>query len=143
VMMSDREAAERERREVEETRRRYQNIDERGEAIRARSPPLKKNVEAIPAEAPRKSIATPAKIIPTEWRRVVVTIERPSERGPGRIEEGLYRIEGSNTVVVEGVGIADFRAGDDAEVIARKILLRKKPRAFHDPISYPRLSSIY
>jgi hypothetical protein len=89
-----------------------------------------------------KQMAEPSGI---EWRRVWVTVERPSETNPGgAIAEGLYRVEEGMVKVadLQGrlLGTQPIKPGDDVEAAARKILREKKASAFYDPIQYPPLS---
>jgi hypothetical protein len=83
--------------------------------------------------------------IEAEWRRVLATVERPSETNPGgAIVEGLYRVEDGMVKVtdLQGrlLGTQPIKPGDHAEAAARKILREKKASAFYDPIQYPRRS---
>ncbi len=74
--------------------------------------------------------------------RMIVQVERPSERSPGAIRQGEYTFDGT-TVHVYGddsrlIGTAKVRPGDDAGAAARK-LLRESRRSsdFYAPINYP------
>ena len=66
-----------------------------------------------------------------EWRRVHVTVERPSETNPGgAIVEGLYRVEDGMVKVtdLQGrlLGTQPIKPGDEVEAAARKILREKR-----------------
>jgi hypothetical protein len=104
-----------------------------------------------PGGAPPFAVSEPQPTAPKqepsgiEWRRVHVTVERPSETNPGgAIVEGLYRVEEGMVKVadLQGklLGTQPLKPGDDAEAAARKILREKKASAFYDPIQYPRRS---
>jgi hypothetical protein len=100
-----------------------------------------------PVSEPRAAVEQRAQHAATAepWRRVWVTVERPSETNPGGvIAEGLYRVEDGMVKVTDLqarlLGTQPIKPDDDVEAAARKILREKRASAFYDPIQYPRRS---
>jgi len=81
------------------------------------------------------------------WHRIVVTTEPATATSPGAIAEGTYTIAGDKIRVKNDrgklVGTAEFVPGEDAALIARRILRRGRAQSdFHQPLRYPPLSIV-
>ena len=93
--------------------------------------------------APRPAAQSDA----TETRRIVATISPRDERDPGIIFEGSYKVQFGQVYVYsadgKSLGSLPVAAGDDVELIARRLLRDKLGGGssdFYGAIAYPKLS---
>ena len=81
------------------------------------------------------------------WQKIVVTTEPATATSPGAIAEGSFSVENGKVRVRNDrgklVGSAEHLPGEDAALIARRLLKRGRAQSdFYSPIRYPPPSSI-